>query len=142
MSSDSSFQYIGLFVFLLIIAFVFYTIFNKQLEGMTNNDSNSNSNSPNKITSHGSNAEKFSERIKSSHHTMKDKLNISNYRTDYENLIIELNDYVDGMMLNELLTIDPTNAEPTSIMKKLENINKMTNGKQNLNRVMKYLDSN
>jgi len=138
-SYNSYFQYVGFFIFLLVIAFFFYTILNKQVEGMTNNNSKTQQSDK---TSHGSNAEKYSEKIKSSHNEMKDKINITNYRTDYENLVIEMNDYVDGMMLNELLTVDPNNADPSNIMKKLENINKMTNGKQNLNHIMKYLDAN
>jgi hypothetical protein len=45
-------------------------------------------------------------------------------------------------MFNELLDVDPTNADSNTITKKLDKINKLSNGKQNLNQVMKYLDAN
>ena len=46
-------------------------------------------------------------------------------------------------MLDELLTIDPTSdITSTNIMKKLDNINKLSSGRNNLNTIMKYLDKN
>jgi len=150
MSSDNA-SYIGLSICFLFIAIIFYYIFKNQLkwmrtEGMSNNDSGVELGIMGKktgnLTARGTNAEKYADAIRTSHNTMKDNINIPKYRTDYENMIIELNDYVDGMMLNELLDVDPTNADPNTIMKKLDKINKMSNGKQNLNKVMKYLDAN
>ena len=138
------FQYIGLIIFLLIIIYIFYVIFHKQLEGMRNRSANREgmSNNNNK-TSHATNAEKYTEKIKYLKNTMKDKLNISTYRSDYENILIELSDYIDSSMLDELLTIDPTSdITSTNIMKKLDNINKLSSGRNNLNTIMKYLDKN
>jgi hypothetical protein len=153
MSSDNS-SYIGLSICFLIIAIIFYYIFQNQLkmmrtEGMTNNDTgrqlgimNNKSSSSSSQKAYGTNAEKYTDAIKTSHNTMKDNINIPKYRTEYENMIIELNDYVDGLMFNELLDVDPTNADSNTITKKLDKINKLSNGKQNLNQVMKYLDAN
>ena len=119
------FQYIGLIIFLLIIIYIFYVIFHKQLEGMRNRSANREGMSNNNNnTSHATNSEKYTEKIKYLKNTMKDKLNISTYRSDYENILIELSDYIDSSMLDELLTIDPTSdITSTNIMKKLDNIN-------------------
>lgn len=143
MSSENFVQYIGLFLFLLIIVFIFRKIFVSQVEGMQNRQKEGMSNDDStKQINHGVNAEKFTDRVKSLKNTMRDKLNIPTYRTDYENLLIELNDHVNGMMLDELLSIDPTNIESTHIINKLDNINKLSNGKNNLNDIMKYIDKN
>ena len=36
---------------------------------------------------------------------LKSDLNIPKHRNDYENILIEMNDYVNGLMLSELLNI-------------------------------------
>jgi hypothetical protein len=137
------FQYIGLIIFLLIIIYIFYFIFNGQLEGMRNRSTKREGMSNNNDTSHATNAEKYTEKIKYLKNTMKDNLNIPKYRSDYENILIEMSDYIDSSMLDELLTIDPTSdITSTSIMKKLDNINKLSTGRNNLNTIMKYLDKN
>jgi hypothetical protein len=73
---------------------------------------------------------------------MKDKLNIKQYRNNYENVVIDMNDYLDGLMLNELLSLNHNSLDPNNILNAVENINKMSSGKQNLNKIMKYLDDN
>jgi hypothetical protein len=72
----------------------------------------------------------------------KDKLNIKQHRTHYENAIIDMSDYLDGLMLNELLSLSPASLTPQKIMNTIDNINKMSSGKQNLNKIMKYVDDN
>jgi hypothetical protein len=143
MSIENFVQYIGLFIFLLIIVYIFRKVFVSQVEGMQTRQKEGTSNDDATIkVNHGINAENFTDRVKSMKNTMRDKLNIPTYRTDYENLLIELNDHVSGMMLDELLSIDPTNIQPTHIINKLNNINKLSNGKNNLNDIMKYIDKN
>ena len=53
-----------------------------------------------------------------------------------------MSDYLDGLMLNELLSLSPASLTPQKIMNTIENINKMSSGKQNLNKIMKYVDEN
>lgn len=137
MSYQTFIQIAVFIVVIFMICGIYYSIMIKQVEGMTNR-----LNKTNTTTSHGTQAENFSNQLKNTHNLMKDKLNVSNYRTDYENVVIEMNDYVHGMMLDELLSVDPANVNPTTISKKLENINKLAEGKNNLNHVMKYLDAN
>jgi hypothetical protein len=73
---------------------------------------------------------------------MKTKLNIPEYRTDYENIIIEMHDYTHGLMLHELLNIDPSNITNEKIHTMISNINNISSGKDNLNKIMKYIDHN
>jgi hypothetical protein len=134
MSSD----YITIFTFLfflIILSFFFFKTFRYQIEGMTNNKDKVN-------TGHGTNSSKLIEQLKVEHNNMKDKLNIKQHRNNYENVIIDMNDYLDGLMLNELLSLNHNSLDPNNILNAVENINKMSSGKQNLNKIMKYLDDN
>jgi hypothetical protein len=136
MSSD----YITIFAFLfflIILSFFFFKTYRYQIEGMTNNDNKEKVN-----TAHGFNSSKLTEQLKIEHNNMKDKLNIKQYRNNYENVVIDMNDYLDGLMLNELLSLNQNSLDPNNILSTIENINKMSNGKQNLNKIMKYLDEN
>jgi hypothetical protein len=134
MSTDYANMFTFLF-FLIIVAFLFFKTYRYQIEGMTNNDKENN-------TSHGINSSKLTEQLKVEHHNIKDKLNIKQHRTHYENTLIDLSDYLDGLMLNELLSLSPASLTPQKIMNTIENINKMSSGKQNLNKIMKYVDEN
>lgn len=134
MSSD----YITIFTFLfflIILSFFFFTTFRYQIEGMTNNKDKVN-------TGHGTNSSKLIDQLKVEHNNIKDKLNIKQHRNNYENVIIDMNDYLDGLMLNELLSLNHNSLDPNNILNAVENINKMSSGKQNLNKIMKYLDDN
>jgi hypothetical protein len=134
MSSD----YITIFTFLfflIILSFFFFTTFRYQIEGMTNNKDKVN-------TGHGTNSSKLIEQLKVEHNNIKDKLNIKQHRNNYENVIIDMNDYLDGLMLNELLSLNHNSLDHNNILNAVENINKMSSGKQNLNKIMKYLDDN
>jgi hypothetical protein len=134
MSSD----YITIFTFLfflIILSFFFFKTFRYQIEGMTNNKDKVN-------TGHGTNSSKLIEQLKVEHNNIKDKLNIKQHRNNYENVIIDMNDYLDGLMLNELLSLNHNSLDPNNILNAVENINKMSSGKQNLNKIMKYLDDN
>ena len=136
MSSD----YITIFAFLfflIILSFFFFKTYRYQIEGMTNNDNNDKVN-----TAHGINSSKLTDQLKVEHNNMKDKLNIKQYRNNYENVVIDMNDYLDGLMLNELLSLNHNSLDPNNILSAIENINKMSTGKQNLNKIMKYLDEN
>jgi hypothetical protein len=135
MSTDYANMFTFLF-FLIIVAFLFFKTYRYQIEGMTNNDKENNN------SGHGINSSKLTEQLKVEHHNIKDKLNIKQHRTHYENTIIDMSEYLDGLMLNELLSLSPASLTPQKIMNTIENINKMSTGKLNLNKIMKYVDEN
>jgi hypothetical protein len=135
--SDDYVNILTFLFFLIILSFFFFKVYQTQLEGMTNNDKEKTNN-----TGHGINSSKLTEQLKIQHNNMKDKLNIKKYRNHYENIVIDMSDYLDGLMLNELLTLNPVSINPNKVMNTIENINKMSSGKQNLNKIMKFLDDN
>jgi uncharacterized membrane protein YhiD involved in acid resistance len=130
----------GLFIIFIIIAVIFFNIYNSQIEGMTNKNKNKDSTISN--TSRGVNSTILHEKLKQQHQNLKSDLNIPRHRGDYENILIEMNDYVDGLMLNELLNIDPNNVNNSKIVNTVQNITKMNQSKESLNKMMKYLDNN
>jgi hypothetical protein len=136
MLSDEASNVILLLFIIIIFSFAVYIIYNKKIEAMTNPTNN------NVETSHSNNSTKFADNLKTQHSVLKDKLNISKYRNNYENIIIEMNDYIDSLMLNELLNVNPINLNEIKIMKTIENINKLSSGKQDLNKIMKHIDNN
>ena len=134
------FNVAALFIIFIIIAVLFFNIYNSQIEGMTNKKNNKTSTITN--TSRGINSTSFHEKLKEQHLNLKSDLNIPKHRSDYENILIEMNDYVDGLMLSELLNVDPNNINNSKLINTIQNITKMNQSKESLNKMMKYLDNN
>ena len=84
----------------------------------------------------------FHEKLNEHHLNLKSYLNIPKHRNDYENILIEMNDYVDGLMLSEVLNVDPNNITNSKLINTVQNITKMNQSKESLNKIMKYLDNN
>ena len=82
------------------------------------------------------NASTYASTIKAETVKMQDTFLISKYRKDYENAILNLDDYVNMLMLQTITTIDTTN--PHIALSKLAEMN---NAKTALNNVMKFVDS-
>lgn len=135
------FSVAALFIIFIIIIITFYNIYNSQIEGMTNKKNNNKTSSINN-TSRGINSTTFHEKLKEHHLNLKSDLNIPKHRNDYENILIEMNDYVDGLMLSEVLNVDPNNITNSKLMNTVQNITKMNQSKESLNKIMKYLDNN
>jgi hypothetical protein len=132
-------DYLNLVLF-IILCFAVYFLFKKlnynpmlMIEGMTN---------PSKLKSiEGSSgiankAAAYAASLKSNTIQLQDKFLISKYRSDYESAIINLDDYIDNLMLNAALSVNHLN--PTESIDKLA---KMQQAKLALNSVMKFLDS-
>jgi hypothetical protein len=113
-----------------------YTI----MEGMTMDDVSSTSTSTVSTTSSNGiagNAAAFGANLKAQSIKAQDAFLISKYRTDYENVVINMDDLVSSLMLQTTLTIDP--AKPQDALGKLVVLN---NAKTALNSVMKFIDKN
>ena len=66
---------------------------------------------------------------------MQDSLLISKYRTDYENVIINMDDLVSNLMLKTVLTIDQSKPEDG-----LTKLAALGQAKAALNVTMKFVD--
>jgi len=82
------------------------------------------------------NASDYSAGIKANVIKNQDTLLISKYRSEYENVVLNLDDLVNNLMLTSALSIDKAN--PQQGLQKLVGLNE---AKAALNNVMKFIDS-
>lgn len=124
-------NFIIIIIVSLLIYFVFSSLNISSREGMSNSTS-SISSSNNGI---GGNAASYGAQIKSETIKLQDTMLISKYRKDYETAIINIDDYIDNMMLQTTLNIDLNKP-----MDSIDELNKLYNAKSALNSVMKFVD--
>ena len=126
---------------LLIIAicFVAYLIFRhfnlNTKEGMTD-DSSDTSAAPATTNGVAGGAAAYAATIKEQALKLEDQLLISKYRTDYENVVLNLDELVSNLMLQTALNIDTTKP-----VESLVKIQKLGQTKVALNSIMKFIDS-
>jgi hypothetical protein len=130
-------QLFDLFIFVMVLCVIYY-VFSymnnvSNIEGLTNNDSTTQTSSSNNGVA--GNAASYSASIKNMAILSKDKLLISKYRADYENIILSYDDYVNSLMLEKIL--DGSKDQ----MKKLADIATLNQSKTALNAIMKFVDS-
>ena len=137
---------IGAIVVIILISLLFYKVFNLQIffmksikEGLV---SSSLTTSPTVTDGYGINAKTMATNIKSLSKALSDKLIVSKYRTDYENIIINMEDYINLLMINNVLSFNASSfSNDDDIIKYLNNLGSLKLSRDALNDVMKYLDS-
>jgi hypothetical protein len=82
------------------------------------------------------NAATFGATVKAASIKFQDTFLISKYRTDYETVILNLDDLISNLMLKTALSMDPNNPGAS-----LEKLNQMQQSKIALNSVMKFVDA-
>ena len=126
------------------ICFFSYLIFrnlntknSSYVEGMTTTDASGNPPPSGSITDGtAGNASAYAAQLKSAVIKSQDELLISKYRTDYENVVLNLDDYLNTMMLQTTLSVNQNN--PQQAIAKLA---QMQQAKVALNSTMKFIDS-
>jgi len=125
-----------LFVFVLIYLAIQYLKFQtKFMEGMTNNDTTNKTMSDNL----GSNAQGYADKISKSFNNLKDSLLVVQNKEAYENVVISFDDYLTTLMIQNVLKMDQANINEDSAMEVIERINKLAEGKQSLNVLIKAI---
>lgn len=126
-----------LFIALCLVIYLLFSSFNYThnpmlIEGMTDASGNTIS------VSNGiaGNSASYGAAIKSATIKMQDTFLISKYRSDYETVILNLDDLLNNLMLQTTLSINP--EKPNDAIDKLA---KMQQAKVALNSVMKFVDS-
>lgn len=131
---------------LVAIVFLIYIIFSTMNFGYKKEgfDSSNNSTSTAKSSSSSSsnvngfagNAQYYVSGIKDKVIKLQDTMLLSKYRTDYENVIMGLDDLVDNLMLEKVLSITADNTQ-----KSFQELVTLNDSKTALNNVMKFIDS-
>jgi hypothetical protein len=131
-------ELMSLFLF-IGICFVLYLLFRnfnfnfRNREGMTDASGNTIDASGNGIAG---NASAYGAMIKAASIKSQDTFLISKYRSDYETVILNLDDLLNNMMLKTTLTIDVNSPQ-----KAIEQLSQMQQAKTALNSVMKFVDA-
>jgi hypothetical protein len=73
---------------------------------------------------------------------LQDSLLIKKYKTDYENVILNLDEYIGLAMLQTALLINPKDVTMPENIALLTNLNTLNAAKQSLNNVMTVVDQN
>ena len=130
--------FIGICIFSYLIFRNLNTNNSSYVEGMTTTtDASGNSPPPGAITNGvAGNAAAYAAQLKSAVIKSQDELLISKYRSDYENVVLNLDDYLNNMMLQTALTVNQNNPQ-ISIAK----LAQMQQAKVALNSTMKFIDS-
>ena len=100
------------------------------MEGLTNNVENGV----------GGSAATYATSIAQQATVLQDSLLIKKYKTDYENVVINLEEYLGLAMLQSALQFSPTGGMSPENLTILTNLNTLNNAKQTLNAVMTVID--
>jgi hypothetical protein len=130
-------ELMNLFIFLILLFFG-YLLFNNlnllklKREGMTDASGNIITVQTNGIAG---NADAYGAEIKLETIKMQDMFLVSKYRNQYETVILNLDDFVNNLMLKSALSMDKIN--PHASLSQLAELNQVKNA---LNNVMIFLD--
>ena len=124
---------IGLIFVIGVFAYIIFRRMNYQ-EGF---DSSSNVTSSSTSSTNGiaGNSSTYLSQIQSQNTKFSDSFNITNYRTQYENIIMGMDDLVNNLMLQTVLSVNQTNPQLSLIQ-----LGELNNAKVALNNVMKFID--
>lgn len=120
-------------VYLVFRSFHYYNYNPMLIEGMTDASGNSVSSPANGIAG---NAAAYVAALQAAIIQLQDTFLISNYRSDYESAILNLDDLINNLMLKTVLSVNQDNPGE-SIIK----LGQMQQAKVALNSVMKFVDS-
>jgi hypothetical protein len=129
-------------LFVLFVSYLVYSsLFMKKREGLetasasaTTSISSSNGIAGNALTYAGT--------IKQKNINLTDTLLISKYRKDYETLILNVDDFVNSMMLKTVASIDTGSANtPSKMIESMKMLNELSAAKESLNKVMKFVEN-
>ena len=116
--------WIGIFIFFVLLFFFFYKGVREGLENMQQPSD-------------------YATAMKLNVTKLQDSLLISKYKKEYEASILNLDDYVQTLMLKVVMNIpmDKNAMDEASVIKQLEILNTLEQSKIALNNVMKFVDN-
>jgi hypothetical protein len=68
-------------------------------------------------------------------------LNNKDYKKNYENIVLHMDDYINALMLKATLSININSDSPNGNIEAIKTLNELNSAKESLNNVMKYIDS-
>jgi hypothetical protein len=136
---DVFFKIIGIIIvcfFIIYIVMKMFQLQTKVIEGLTNDDGTSSSS--NSSSDEVATIESYAASIKAHLIKMQDELLISKYKKKYEDVIIDLDDYIGYLMIKQVINMKL--GDMVSNIQDIENLNVLKNSKDSLNAAMVFLD--
>jgi hypothetical protein len=132
--------FIGICIFSYLIFRNLNTNNSSYVEGMTDSTTDASGNPappPGSITNGvAGNAAGYAAQLKSAVIKSQDELLITKYRSDYENAVLNLDDYLNTIMLQTALSVNQNNPQQS-----IAKLAQMQQAKVALNSIMKFVDS-
>lgn len=144
------FKLVGIVIVSFYIIYLVIGIFKAQsdlLEGFTGDSaidskkattSSSTSTTSSSLGIAGS-AQSYAEEVKANYVKLQDELLVPKYRKEYENIIINMDDYLNAKMMEQILSIKMGSNSETESFK---NLATLFSAKGALNDAMKWVDKN
>jgi hypothetical protein len=120
-------------IYYLVDKFVYTNSQYSMIEGLENQSSSGSNNI-------AANAKPFADGLKAAAVSKVDALLIPKYRTDYENAIINTDDYINALMLEQLFKMDMATKNDSNNMDILNKISQLQSSKTALNSIMTFVD--
>lgn len=137
--TDEFIKIIGIVViigFLVFLATKTLKLHLKVVEGLT-----SSTNTTDTVNGEAGSAANYASTLKNQVVQLQDTLLVSKYSKEYETIILNMDDYINVLMLQTVLSINPTTTTTDSTMATIKILNELNASKTSLNSVMKYIDS-
>jgi len=130
---------VGFFIYLVVKSMKLQTSI---LEGLTNPDAASSSASTSDALSQNksSGAQAYADEISKLYAKMSDSLLIKDNRTAYENVVIQMDDFINTLMLQKIMSVNKNSMTEEGIIDIVQKINTLNEGKRSLNSIMKFID--
>jgi hypothetical protein len=143
MNQDSIYRYLGLMTISLFVIFIVFKSMSFQakiVEGLTS-DRRKKSSSSSASSAQETSIENTADAIKSATNQTEDSLNITKYRKNYEDILIELESFVDTAMFDAIVsTSTQIMAGGAGAQQVIADINAYSSFKASLNEAMTFLD--
>jgi hypothetical protein len=88
-----------------------------------------------------SHAEKYAANIKAATTENIDKMTIKTYPKDYDDILINIDDYISTLMMQQVLSLDTDEIDPAKNISYLANLASLQQAKTALNSVMTFVDN-
>lgn len=137
-------DFIKIISILIAAFFIVYLVINMfhiqpMTEGLENQQNQNINNLTASLSGVAGSAANYAASIKAKTVQIQDTVLVSKYRKEYENVIINLDDYFSALMLEQVLSMNVSDNLQSNIQK-IQIINTLSTGKKTLNEVMTYVD--
>ena len=144
MDQDTIYKYLGLFVVSLFVIFLVFKSMSFQakiVEGLTSDRRKTSTTATRASSAQETAIENQADAIKAATNKIEDTLNIAKYRKNYEDILIELESFVDTAMFEVIVsTSSDVTAGDAAAQQHIEFINALSAYKATLNEAMTFLD--